>query len=103
MIIKKDTNKEIYCRDNASGFLIANGNNCEYVKLVLAPGSKIDVHALPFPVTFYILQGNLKAVLEDAVYETNKGDLLEVEKNIQRGWQNSSNETAELLVIKHLD
>jgi len=102
MIIKKETNSGIYNKNNASGFIIHKKNNCEYVRLYLAPGSEIEKHALPFPVTFYVIKGSPDAVVEEKEYNTSEEDLLEIENGVQRGWKNNSASPAEILVIKHL-
>lgn len=102
MIIKKGDNSAIYNVEGASGFMIHNQNSCEYVRLTLEPGSKIEKHYLPFPATFYIIKGNPTAVINEKTYETGEGDLLEVDKDVHRGWHNNKNTTAEILVIKHL-
>ena len=102
MIIKKEDNSSIYDKEGATGFLIHNRNNCEYVRLIIEPDSGIEQHSLPFPITFYILKGSPTAIVDDKYYETNEGDLLEVDKDIQRGWRNNSGTAAEILAVKHI-
>jgi quercetin dioxygenase-like cupin family protein len=102
MIIKKGNNSLIYNIEGASGVMIHSQNHCEYVSLTLEPGSKIEGHYLPLPATFYIIKGNPTAVIDGKNFEANEGDLLEVDKDVQRGWHNNSNTTAEILVVKHL-
>jgi quercetin dioxygenase-like cupin family protein len=102
MIIKKGDNSVVYNVEGASGVMVHTQNNCEYVRLTLEPGSKIEAHYLPLPATFYILKGNPTAVIDGKTYDAGEGDLLEVDKDVHRGWHNNKSTTAEILVIKHM-
>lgn len=102
MIIKKEENKQIYNSNGASGFLIANSNKCEFVRLNLQAGSIIDIHSLPFPVTFYVVKGKPEVIFGENSEMVECGDLIELPAGTNRGWKNSSNADAEILVIKHL-
>jgi len=102
MVIRKEDNKEVYCKDNACGFLIGSKNDCEYVRLYLNPGAAIEKHSLPFPVTFFIVKGNPSAFVNEEVNNVSEGDLIEVDKNTLRGWENKSEMPAEILAIKHV-
>ena len=103
MIIRAKDNTEIYNQDGAIGKLIGKENNCEYVKLCLQPGSKIEKHSLPFHVTFFVIKGIGDVQLVDSVKKVYTGDLIEVEPNQSRGWQNNFEDMLEVLVIKHFE
>ena len=102
VIIRAKENTEIYNQDGAVGKLIGKENNYEYVRLCLQPGSKIDKHELPFPVTFFVISGLGEAFVDSETFNAESGDLLEVKANSLRGWENKSDSQLEILVMKHL-
>jgi quercetin dioxygenase-like cupin family protein len=101
MIYRDSSGTVILDEGGVTGRRIHQQNGCEYVQLTVQPGSVVAPHSLPFPVTFYVSAGAALLRLGDARYEVGKGDLLEVEADVSREWQNIGAEALSLLVIKH--
>ena len=72
------------------------------IQLHIEPGQSMEVHKNPVKVVFYVLQGAGILSIEDARLDLTEGDLVEVEKELDRGWRNTGEETLKLLVVKIL-
>lgn len=75
---------------------------CELVELTLEKGAVIPAHTLPFPVTFYVVQGVGDAVVSQQKIYAQTGDVLTVEAYAERTWSTQATEGVRLLVIKHI-
>lgn len=101
MITHKKEGQIIYEGAGSKGVLLHAANQCEYVRLEIDAGARIDRHQLPLPVTFFVISGQGTLTTDSAPIIVNPGDLLEVPPNLPREWYNHGTEMLRLLVIKH--
>lgn len=85
---------------NLNGLKMFTNDKVGVVHLTLQPGDEIALHANPFDVLFYILEGNATITCEDqrVVVETNS--TVYIEKDKQRGMKNSGVGPLIVLVYK---
>ena len=60
----------------------------------------IASHVLPFPVMFYVLEGNGTLIIENEGVSVAAGTIVECPPNVERGWENHSSTELKLLAIK---
>lgn len=91
---------EVLHTEKATGFLLAATKNNDIVELEIQENGELPEHALPIDVTFYVIAGKGTLSINGKATSARAGDVLEVEKNLNRGWLNPHPETLKLLVIK---
>ena len=101
MKITKISESPIIPIDFTAYKLFAN-QNIEIINLILKPREVLDRHNNTFNVLFIVQSG--KAILEFGNERTvvEKGNIIEAEKDIERGWINIGEEDLNLLIIKFL-
>ncbi|MCK4664033.1 MAG: cupin domain-containing protein [Bacteroidales bacterium] len=82
------------------GKIMFSDKNLEIIHLHLKPGELLAKHNNPFDVIFYVLagQGILKIENEKKIIRANS--CIEVKSGLQRSWENNSNDSLMILVIK---
>jgi len=102
MIKNYKTAEIIFEAEGITGKKLNEENGCEYVQLSVGSQKEIVPHALPMPVTFYVLNGNAELTVDKKKTSIKKGDLIEVKAGSLRGWENKGNEELSLLAVKHI-
>ena len=100
MLFSYNNKLEVLNTPNAKGFKLATVHQKELVELTLMPGGEVPAHALPVNVDFYVVNGQGTITIDGKDLSAQKGDVVSVGANSQRGWQNNSDEKLILLVIK---
>jgi len=100
MIHNIETGETVYDQDGGKGIRLFEAGGNEYVHLTIQPGSGIPEHSLPLAVSFYILKGSGTCTVSGKSVSATEGDMLECPPNELRGWENTSDEPLEVLVIK---
>ncbi|HPN85299.1 MAG TPA: cupin domain-containing protein [Victivallales bacterium] len=102
MIYNKAKGQIVFKDENATGVLLNSANRTEYVHLNIKAKSRIASHVLGMPVTFFVLKGKGEILIDDKSVLVQAGDLIEVDKNTSRAWNNYNESELEILVIKHV-
>lgn len=102
MITNYQNAEIIYEGEGITGRKFNEENGCEYVQLSIDSQKEVVAHALPMPVTFYVLNGIAELKIDNEQINVQKGDLIEVKPGSSRGWKNTGNEELQLLAIKHI-
>jgi mannose-6-phosphate isomerase-like protein (cupin superfamily) len=85
---------------NLDGRILFSERKMEIVHLCLKPGEKVERHAQPFDVLFFVIEGNGILEVDDETMVTGKDTLVEVKEGCMRGWLNSGRSDLRLFVIK---
>jgi len=85
---------------NLDGRKMFTNDKVELVHLALKPDEEIVLHANPFDVVFYILEGTGTIYYEDSQVEVEAHSSVDIEKNIQRGMKNTGKYVFRVLVVK---
>lgn len=85
---------------NLDGRKMFTNEKTELIHITLKPQEEIELHANPFDVVFYILEGSPEVLLENQSSLASPNSLLFIEKDKQRGLRNNSNENVRVLVVK---
>ena len=88
--------KELKIISNNSG----SSEKVELVHLALKPNEEIALHANPFDVIFYILEGNGTINFENGSTNVVTNCSIFIEKDKQRGMRNNSSSVFRVLVCK---
>ena len=91
---------EVLNSNDAVGFLLAETNNNDIVELHIHKNGLVPSHSLPIDVTFYVISGKGRVTIADEKIDAVQGDIIEINKDLERGWQNLNDESLKLLVIK---
>lgn len=102
MLHSYSSKTKVFESNKAMGCQLATTGHNELVKLFLEPKGSIALHSLPVHVTFFVIKGSGTAIIEDKKIFLSKGDVLEVEAKVNRGWNNTSDSNLEVLVIKQI-
>lgn len=94
--------KKVLDIDGITGIQRYLADDIELVELYLEPGAKLEKHALPFPVVFYVLEGAGNALIDETVYQAMAGEVLECPPNAKRAWENPNQFELKILVIKKI-
>ncbi len=78
------------------------GAHVEIVRIRLAPGEMIDHHVNHLTVIFYVLEGEGELTVGEKQLQLAKDDSVFVDKGLNRKWENTGNDSLEVLVIKQL-
>lgn len=92
--------REVLSANGAIGNLLAETRNNDFVELQIPTGGFIPPHALDIDVSFYIITGEGKVSVSDEEYFVKEGDIIHVDKNLNRAWENKNHELLKVLVIK---
>ncbi len=85
---------------NLDGRIMFNSEKVQLIHLTLMPGDEIEPHSNPFDVVFYVLEGEGIISIANETAIMNENQTIDVKKDIQRGWKNTSDEILRLLVVK---
>jgi len=94
--------KQVFLSDSGEGVFCGKTKNCEFVKLTIKPHSKIPRHTLHFPVNFFVIEGNAILHSENKKFKIQKGEIINISPGEEREWENPSDSSVELLVIKEI-
>lgn len=94
--------KEVYSANGSTGLVVLTNDKTEIVRLNIEPNGIIGEHRLPFPVTFYILEGEPTLLLDGKEEKLSKDSSIHCTPEINRGWKNESDKEVKILVIKSL-
>ncbi|MBK3517134.1 cupin domain-containing protein [Carboxylicivirga marina] len=83
-----------------TGYLLASTNQNDIVELHIDASGIVPAHALPIDVTFYVSSGSGTLILSNEEIIANTGDIIHVDKDLERSWENKGNASLKLLVIK---
>lgn len=95
-----DQKKEVLNTPAAQGYLLAETHNNDIVELHIAENGEVPAHALPVDVTFYVVSGRGCITIANEKTDAEPGDIITVERNLERAWFNPNTESLKLLVIK---
>lgn len=99
-IFNYSNKKEVLNANGATGNLLAQTKNNDYVELQIEENGFIPAHALDIDVSFYVIAGEGKVSVSDEEFVVKKGDIIHVDKNLNRAWENKNPELLKVLVIK---
>jgi len=81
-------------------WLIFQASNHEIIRLDLKPGEDIEKHVNDWRIIFYVLEGSGRITVDEEDIFIKAHQTIAVESGRQRAWQNDSDCTLKLLVIK---
>jgi mannose-6-phosphate isomerase-like protein (cupin superfamily) len=87
---------------NLDGKILFASEKFEIIHLTLNPGDKIDQHAQPFDVLFFVLAGQGTLECDTRLLDGNENTTIFVPAGTLRGWENTGKTVLKLLVIKDL-
>ncbi|MHC1702319.1 MAG: cupin domain-containing protein [Tenuifilaceae bacterium] len=76
------------------------GEKTEIVHLTLNPGEEIALHANPFDVFFFFIEGSGIVYFEETTNKVEANTTVFIEKEKQRGMKNSGTGILRVLVVK---
>lgn len=85
---------------NLDGRKMFTNEKVELVHLVLKPNEEIALHANPFDVIFFILEGEGEVLFENERVKVSPNTSIYIEKDKQRGMRNDGNSAFRVLVNK---
>lgn len=85
---------------NLDGRKMFTNEKVELVHLALKPNEEIALHANPFDVVFFILEGKGEVLFETDKIKVHPNTSIFIEKDKQRGMRNDSNSIFRVLVCK---
>jgi mannose-6-phosphate isomerase-like protein (cupin superfamily) len=88
---------------NLEAFRLLSGKGFELIHLTLAIGESQTMHANPYRVVFYVLEGHGVLMLQNEKLQLFKDTCVEVEPEILRCWENAGQQPLKLLVVKFLE
>lgn len=87
---------------NLEGFIMHTSPSLEVIHLCLKPGQEIAQHSNPFDVVACVIEGEVVLTMDENHTHLSKFDVAEVEKNLNRGFQNHGVLDVRLLILKKL-
>ena len=85
---------------NIEGYIMHTSPSMEVIHLCLHPGQEISQHTNPFNVVVSLIKGDAMLVTGEKSIRLTLYDTVDIEKNINRGFENCGKEEARLLLIK---
>lgn len=85
---------------NLDGRKMYTGDKVELIHISLKPDEEIALHANPFDVIFYILEGEGTVSCDGESLTVEADSCLFIEKDKQRGMKNTSSGIFRMLVLK---
>ena len=101
-IIPPENGTEVFNQNGCLGTRLLVSEGIEIVRLTVAAKSAVAKHALPFPVIFYVLEGEGALITDTEICVVDTGTTIECPPDMQRGWENRSAKDLKLLVIKRV-
>jgi quercetin dioxygenase-like cupin family protein len=102
MVFSANTSPVIFDQNGVLGHSLLTVDGVEYIQLVLAPGSEVPRHVLPFAIEFFVVAGEGTALLGDGEVAVAGRQLVRIEADEPRGWRNDGTEELVLLGVKHV-
>jgi len=87
---------------NLDARIIHSSPNLELVHLCLKSGESIPQHANPFTVVACLVLGSITLHVGNENFDLNLFDSVEIENNLDRGFTNTSQANAHLIIVKKL-
>jgi quercetin dioxygenase-like cupin family protein len=84
------------------GYIMNSSPELEVIHLVLQPGQIISKHANPLNVIVCLVEGDVTLLFGEKQIQLKLFDVIELEKNAERGFINSGNTISRLLILKKL-
>lgn len=88
---------------NLEAYRLLCGKGFELIHLTLAIGESQTMHANPYRVVFYVLEGKGVLILQTNQQVMQTGACAEVEPEVLRCWENTGQQPLKLLVVKFLE
>jgi quercetin dioxygenase-like cupin family protein len=85
------------------GYIMHSSPGLEVIHLVLQPGQVVSRHSNPFDVLACLVEGYVTLLSGDSQIPLKLFDVIEVEKNTERGFINSGTIVSRLLILKKLE
>jgi mannose-6-phosphate isomerase-like protein (cupin superfamily) len=98
MLYKYSDKKNIFNDGKNTGYELAHLEHFTVVELLIT--SNLEAHEVPFEMTFYVIDGTGKCIIENEDTIVQKGDVLEVGSGLSRGWEIINNSPLKLLAIR---
>lgn len=88
---------------NQDAWLLFRFDKHELIRLHLAPGEAMENHINEWRIIFFVLRGTGSINVEGRIYELGVEQSFAVEAGKERFWNNSGDQTLELLAIKTIE
>jgi quercetin dioxygenase-like cupin family protein len=82
------------------GYITHSSKSLEVIHLVLQSGQTIENHSNPFDVIIYLIKGEVALNTGQNSNNLALYDMAEIEKNTERGFTNTGQTEARLLILK---
>jgi len=95
--------RDIQSKPNPHGVdarMISDTESAQVVHITLHPGESLKKHITPVDVIFYVLEGRGRVEIGDEQQEAEADTLIESPARIPHRWQNDSDKTLRILVVK---
>lgn len=87
---------------NLEGYIMHSSSSLEVIHLCLKPGQEIPQHTNPYDVVACLIKGDITLSFGENKTQLSLYDMLEVEKNVPRGFTNIGTDESRLIIIKKL-
>lgn len=87
---------------NLEGYKMHSSSSLEVIHLCLQPGQHIPQHANHFDVVACLIKGAVTLNMGENKIKLSLYDMVEVEKDMDRGFANNGTEEARLIIMKKL-
>lgn len=81
---------------------LRDDDTAKIVMMELESGDVVKDHSTPFGVSFLIHKGEVEMKIDDEIETAKKGDLVSSHADVMHGFENKSDQTAQVLVIQHI-
>ena len=82
------------------GYIMHSSPTLEVIHLCLQPGQIISQHPNPFDIVACVVKGEVELNMGENHTQLSLYDLVEIEKNADRGFTNNRTSEARLLILK---
>ncbi|MGL1936200.1 MAG: cupin domain-containing protein [Fibrobacterales bacterium] len=79
---------------------VPHSYSMQTIQLTFEPGASIAPHSSPLNVLFYVIEGKGMVTIGDEKQLCSAGTYIESPKDLDHGWENQSDSTFKVLVIK---
>lgn len=87
---------------NLEGYILHSSSSLEVIHLCLQPGQDIPQHTNDFDIIACNIKGEVTLQMGDISTQLALYDLVEIEKELGRGFVNFGTEEARLLILKKI-
>jgi len=87
---------------NLEGYKMHSSSSLEVIHLCLQPGQEIPQHANQFDVVVCLIKGEVTLHMGENKMQLSLYDTVDIEKNMDRGFENFGTEEARLIIMKKL-